>query len=239
MAMAVIVPGDRLLLYGGHWSEQMGPMSSITFHDTDEFRLKEKIWMNVPTPIAPQERYCHAAAPLGPKSFLMFGGFDGTLSWNAYVPGEPYGYYSKNVLGDTWIYDIVAKDWTNNTLTSTGIKQFESPTPRSDHAMAQLRPGLVVLFGGSDSNQIARNDTWMFFGKSPIYKSGEWTQLTVPVHPLARSNHGMASLTQNTVLLFGGVSSKGVTRIKTFKGNKKKPTNASLCPPVLLRRLQK
>ena len=114
---------------------------------------------------------------------VLFGGFSGS-----------------SVLDDTWIFS------DNNTWSQVGNLET-APSARTRHAMAHVgSPNNVLLFGGSDQNNSALGDTWIFnvnYGES----GNTWTEITPSnATPTPRFGHGMAFLGTNEgqALLVGG-----------------------------------
>ncbi len=116
----------------------------------------------------------------GLGALLLFGGINAT----------------GGLLDDTWEY--AGGHWTQLTPAS-------HPGPRAYAAVAyDAKGGYVVLFGGlgatASGGYTDLSDTWTFAG-------GQWTRLSVSVHPVAR--YGMAMTYDSSameVLAFGGVS---------------------------------
>lgn len=83
------------------------------------------------------------------------------------------------------------------TITDPGGAR---PSPRSDHALAYLSNGRVLLFGGRDGFGQYLGDTWLFDGTS-------WT-LAATTGPAPRANFGMTNA-NGVVVLQGGTGASG------------------------------
>jgi len=90
------------------------------------------------------------------------------------------------------------------------------PPRRLSHAMAQLGPGSVLLFGGTDKisgNRLFMRDTWVFTlvtsetGEQKIQEA-KWTEVKTKVAkgawPPGRMDHAMSAMGPYKVLLYGG-----------------------------------
>jgi hypothetical protein len=98
-------------------------------------------------------------------------------------------------LGDTWIWDGVAKTWTQQFPAA-------SPSPRRTALAYDDVTRTVVLFGG-DNGGPAFTDTWIWNGTT-------WTQHFPTSFPSARSTPEMAYDDElGAVVLFGGYGGPG------------------------------
>ena len=171
--MASLGPGKVVLFGGYNGGQHLG--------DTWLFDLSNKEWASIGNSLsatAPSARKDFAMTSLGAGKVMLFGGFDGI---NQY-------------LNDTWVFD----DQSNKGWTLIGIPtNTKAPSSRASHAMALLREGIVVLFGGWDGSQ-ELNDTWIFYQSTKT-----WATLTTQAPP-PRDSHAMASLGTGKVVLFGG-----------------------------------
>ncbi|MFZ4575842.1 MAG: Kelch repeat-containing protein, partial [Phycisphaerales bacterium] len=120
---------------------------------------------------------------------LLFGGRDAANS----------------TLGDTWLK--TAAGWSN--VSNSG------PAARTDHAMAKLGNGHVLLFGGKTNagqNSSALGDTWAWDGAN-------WMQLAA-TGPAARAGHAMTfDSARNRVVVFGGLDAAGGALSDTWEWN--------------------
>ncbi len=112
---------------------------------------------------------------------------------------------SNRVLGDTWL----KKNCTWSNRTNTG------PAARSDHAMAALANGHVLLFGGKTDAAGAASalgDTWEWNGNV-------WVAVST-TGPAARLGHAMAlDSVRGRVVMFGGLDTGGAAIGDTWEWN--------------------
>jgi len=121
-------------------------------------------------------------APLGGDQVLLFGGQEGSGISN----------------GETWVYDLSANSWTNQTPAS-------GPSARYGHAMATLGGDQVLLFGGQDDSGY-NGETWVY-----DLSANSWTNQAPVDAPSARFYPAMAYLGGDQVLLFGGFDGSGLS----------------------------
>jgi hypothetical protein len=98
-------------------------------------------------------------------------------------------------LGDTWEWDTVGHTWAN-------VSPGGSPSARDGQAMAyDAIHNRTVLFGGSDVNNAANGETWLWNGSS-------WSNVTSGAGgPSPRFGHAMAyDAVRRVVVLFGGTN---------------------------------
>eukprot|EP00929_Paragymnodinium_shiwhaense_P018853 TRINITY_DN13042_c0_g3_i1.p1 TRINITY_DN13042_c0_g3~~TRINITY_DN13042_c0_g3_i1.p1 ORF type:complete len:858 (-),score=93.15 TRINITY_DN13042_c0_g3_i1:85-2658(-) len=174
-AMASVRPGVVLMFGGRNDSDQ-------ALSETWLFNMSSKTsgtWTQVPEGTGPAGRVYHAMASVGDDKVLLFGG------------------HGDGILEDTWLFSMGSGTpgaWMTvwaNTL---------NPEARYGHAMARIGPDKVLLFGGGTSTPDHElQDTWLF-----AIDRG-WTELPLEKKPSKRLYHGMASLGQDEVLLFGGL----------------------------------
>ena len=127
---------------------------------------------------SPPPRDMHAMAYDATRGqVVLFGGY------NAIGNGD---------VSDTWVWD--GTNWTQKSPAS-------SPSPRLGHVMAyDATRGQVVLFGGSDHNNVQYNNTWVWDGTN-------WTQKSPANSPPPRGGSAMTyDSTRGQVVLFGGVN---------------------------------
>jgi N-acetylneuraminic acid mutarotase len=173
--------GNKALLFGGTTTHYHNRRRQIYLNDTWMFDASTKDWTHLLSSPLPPARCLHGMASYR-NTVVLFGGF---------ADGE--------YLDDTWIYDLAQQSWENVKTTA--------PSRRKSFAMAHLGSGTSVLFGGRVSlnfQDIFYNDTWIF-----DHSKKEWTQLPLlPLepHPGARSDHSIASLGENKLILFGGLN---------------------------------
>jgi hypothetical protein len=97
-----------------------------------------------------------------------------------------------NPIGDTWIWDGIAKTWTQQFPSA-------SPSPRRAPMAFDEKSGTVVLFGGDDpAANIQFGDTWIWDGTN-------WTEQFPTSAPSARASPTVAyDAALGVVVLFGG-----------------------------------
>ena len=170
---------------GGDKSTELSIASDDADEDpyiiTFEARTTPNTWRPITPMTAPEARFNTALADLEDGRVLLFGGRLG----------------NGMRVADTWVFDPETGDWSE-------LSPASSPSARSDHAMASVGGGVVVLFGGTETsgpspNVTPRNDTWTF-----DVATEEWTELSPAVLPTVRFNHGLARSGDGTALLFGG-----------------------------------
>jgi hypothetical protein len=147
-------------------------------------------------------RWVHAQAYSGVDGgTLIFGGRDA----------------SGATLGDTWLRSD--SGWAN--VATTG------PAARTDHAMATLANGRILLFGGKTDaavNSSAVADTWEWNGS-------EWTLLSNS-GPAARAGHTLAfDSARNRLVLFGGLDANGAVLGDTWEWTGNSWTQAATTGP--------
>jgi hypothetical protein len=78
-------------------------------------------------------------------------------------------------------------------------------SPRTQHASAELDPGLVATFGG------IQGEPGIVIGSIEVFveKSGRFLRLSAPGAPFFRSRHTATKLPDNRILLVGGFSANG------------------------------
>lgn len=107
-----------------------------------------------------------------------------------------------NKLSDeTWIFDLNENIWYKiNTLLR--------PPKRFGLGMAQLSKGKVIIFGGWDPINIINlgflSDTWVF-----DITDSSWTEMKPENHPAGRESHSISQITENKIILFGGMTDVG------------------------------
>ena len=208
---------DKVLLFGGYdWS--------VAFGDTWIFDLSDNTWTLKNPVSSPSPRYHFGMAAIGTDQVVAFSG-DGAgadtwvydLSDNNWTLKSPLtnpaaqssmamtrigtdealllGHNGTNgTADDTWIYNITHNSWI---MISTGT----NPPARFEHTMASLNANGAFVFGGRDFiGGGALGDTWIF-----DRLSDSWTMLSPSTNPSARSNYGLTSISNNDVILYGGL----------------------------------
>ena len=114
---------------------------------------------------------------IGSDQVLLFG-------------GESYG----TISDETWIYDLGDNMWTQ-------MNPSMSPVERWEHQIAMVGSDRVLLFGGTDANQNYLNDTYIY-----DLSDNTWNLQTPTTTPSERFEHGMASIGEGIVVMFGGLN---------------------------------
>ncbi|MCP4130460.1 MAG: hypothetical protein GY754_05715 [bacterium] len=192
--------GKKIILFGGHRET----MYDLAFYGStwefDNFRLT---WDKFNTEgTTPGARSWHAMAYAGENesgnsTFILFGG----MSWT--LPHYPNP-GTQTFLGDTWKYDRSIHMWTPHNTSG------ERPEERSRHAMAYLGDNKVLLFGGSDGSTTF-GDTWIYDAATLTWEKYE----IAGDKPPAQTNHAMANIGENKIILFGK-NSEGGTNGETW-----------------------
>ena len=173
-----------------HAMAYVGGDKVLLFHGTDTwvYDLSDDGWTFHVAP-GPSFRGNHMLAHLGGGQVLLFGGPNVT-------PDD-----------ETWVYSLSEDAWTERFPPVR-------PAPRFDQAMAFIRNGQALLFGGNPGSapfSSALDDTWLF-----DVKSGTWLQRLPPTGPSPRYEHAMASIGVNRVIVFGGSSPDGPDKNDTW-----------------------
>lgn len=115
-------------------------------------------------------------------------------------------------IGETWIYNIADNEWRK-------IQTDEQPSPRTQRAMAYLRPGKVLLYGGRPNQTTdALDDTWIFQPKLESKDGYQWRNITeeVELNEVGRQRHAMANAGLDRVVMFGGIDDDGAATDSTY-----------------------
>jgi hypothetical protein len=102
---------------------------------------------------------------------------------------------------DLWLFDLDSMDWKELNPKGWQDKYFPLPTYRM--GMAKLSENSIVIYGGeiNDTSNILHSysdDTWIYYLDSNRW---EWRNIG---WPSARSDHMMAEMDSNLVLMVGG-----------------------------------
>ncbi|HEU0273405.1 MAG TPA: kelch repeat-containing protein [Candidatus Udaeobacter sp.] len=114
------------------------------------------------------------------------------------------GFDGANYLGDTWLWDGSTSQWTQATpnhqpTAVTGPMLFPDPN------------GMADLFGGFDG-QFYQLTMWQWNGS-------DWTQLSPPTVPFARSSAAVATnISTGQVVMFGGLADVNPNNTWTYDG---------------------
>jgi hypothetical protein len=166
---------NAVILFAGRQTDNL--------NDTWMFDLSELTWTemisNDPDDTSlPQIRRGHTMAYLGNGNVLMFGGSDSSR------------------FDDTWVYNIDDNQWTE--ITPTGDVK---PDARVGGMMGSLGDGKAVLYGGSAGSSNYLGDVWIY-----DHSTTTWTEETfaTTANPQARSYGGLAVISDNKFIIFGG-----------------------------------
>jgi hypothetical protein len=165
---------ERVLLFGGAvWENRY-----TFFDDLWSYDPSTNVWTEIEYGPGPSGRFNHMMIydPDRHQLFL-FGGFG-----------------ASDRVGDTWIYDIEANEWTR-------VQPQNSPSPRSDAAIAYDEAnGVVILHDGYCRNDSHPQDTWIF-----NFREGNWRQMAPEESPLPQYGHHMIYDSLNRkVVMYGG-----------------------------------
>ncbi|MED6148359.1 G protein alpha subunit [Stylosanthes scabra] len=134
----------------------------------------------------PSPRDFAAAAAVGNRKIVMFGGWDG-----------------KKWLSDVYVLDTISLEWTELSVPGT------LPHPRCGHSATMVEKRLLV-YGGRGGGGPIMGDLWAL--KGLIEEENEapgWTQLKLPGQaPSPRCGHTVAS-GGHYLLMFGGHGTGG------------------------------
>ncbi|MGE5479263.1 MAG: kelch repeat-containing protein [Chloroflexota bacterium] len=134
-------------------------------------------WTQLHPTNSPSARMGHGMAPIGDHKILLFGG----LQENHYDSDE------------TWIFDLSDNEWTK-------VDCEEHPRACEFPAFSKIDSNKVLLFGGSRTNDIYYDETWLF-----DLDSMKWIQLHPAKSPHSRNRGIGAYLGDGKVLVYGGI----------------------------------
>jgi len=164
---------DKVLVFGGD-------TDSGFMNDTWIFDLSQGNWTQINTSTSPRPSHFMSLAMLAPTgNIVLFGGWD----W-------------KQMMNETWIYNISDNGWTNVTPSL-------SPSGRHGASMASIpNDGRALLFGGWDRDTNICNDTWIY-----NYSDNSWTKKNPAISPPRRFFSSMSGLqNDDKIVLFAGES---------------------------------
>ncbi|MCB0164045.1 MAG: hypothetical protein KDI79_07465 [Anaerolineae bacterium] len=172
--------GNNLVLTHG--------FGTTRYNDTWRFNTGTDQWENITPPgQLPLQRCLFAATTAVGTSLIIHGGC-----------ATPFG---DCYLDDTWVLDMPSNTWREVT---SGVK----PVGRQYHTIvpAVSSQGLVkvILFGGQDASQSARNDTWIL-----DVASGAWTLVDPQGAPSPRYNHASVWIPGYGMVIYGGRNNNG------------------------------
>lgn len=165
---------ERVLLFGGAvWEDRY-----TFFNDLWSYDYATNTWNELECSPRPQGRFNHMMVydPERHQLFL-FGGFS-----------------AGDRIGDTWLYDIEANEWTQ-------LHPQDSPAPRSDAAIAyDEENGVIVLHDGYCRDNSHPQDTWIYdFGEN------DWTLMDPEESPKPQYGHHMIYDSFNLkAVMYGG-----------------------------------
>lgn len=161
----------RLLLFGGRNA------AGVWLADTWIFDVASSTWTQLAPDMAPPARNAHGMALVAAGTVVLFGG-------TSSMGGGP--------LGDTWIFDVAAEQWS----------QFGPPTsppPRFQHGMVAIGDSRILMHGGRTAAGGELGDTWIFDGAA-----GTWTNAAPAGAPTTDSAFALAFDGDDSVTRFGG-----------------------------------
>ena len=145
-------------------------------------------WKLIETEFSPSKRKRFAMASLGNGKALLYGGLDD----------------DGNSLSDAFIISVSFCPFCGpNKKEVYWSKTKDAPVKRAKHAMAALKAGTILMYGGYD-NRTHFNDAYLFSiaddktGK----EEGEW--IKTKEGPGKRDNHAMTSMGDGKILMCGG-----------------------------------
>jgi len=163
---------DRMILFGG--------TSLLTgyYGDTWAYDIESDNWTRMSPATSPGARYFPAMAyDEESDRVILFG-------------GRPENAQLERTIDDTWAYDFNTDTWTELTPTT-------HPEARRAHSMVyNSAEDKMVLFAGSDDDDNALRDTWLY-----DYNSNNWTQASPTNRPSSRMRHRMVYDSESDVVL--------------------------------------
>lgn len=165
---------ERVLLFGGAvWENRYTFFDNLWSYD-----LSTNVWTEVECGPGPSGRFNHMMVYVqGRHQLFLFG-----------------GYSASDRMGDTWVYDIEANEWTQ-------LHPQDSPSPRSDAAIAYDEAnGVVILHDGYCRDDSHPQDTWVYdFGEN------DWMLMNPEENPKPQYGHHMIYDSLNRkVVMYGG-----------------------------------
>lgn len=175
--MAALQDG-RVVLFGG--TPAFGSPSPIS---DETWVFDGADWTELDPSSVPPARYGAAMTATADGDVLLFGGTDQTGG------SDPDDTTAPN---DTWVFD--GTDWSRHGDTA-------ALPPTMFGSSAALPGGEVLLFGGADSPSYdtVYDTTWLFDGTT-------WKGLHPATSPPPRAGASMVTLSDGSVLLYGGFS---------------------------------
>ncbi len=165
---------ERVLLFGGAVFENRYTF----FDDLWSYDPSKETWTEVECDAGPIGRFNHMMVYVPDRHLLfLFGGFS-----------------ARDRIGDTWVYDIEANEWTL-------LRPQNSPSPRSDAAIVYDEAnGVVVLHDGYCRDDSHPQDTWVY-----DFREENWRLMEPEETPLPQYGHHMVYDSANgMVIMYGG-----------------------------------
>lgn len=176
---------SKLIIFGGYNGGLLG--------DTWEYNVTNHTWTQYNTDGTPDinkpgPRFYHTLTYAGGSKLILFGGYNGGM------------------LGDTWEYDVNNHTWVQ--YNTGGIPGTDKPIIKYSHAMAYAGGSKLILFGGSNGNNLG--DTWEYDASNH-----SWTQFNTGGtpgidKPVSRFVHTMAYAGGSKLILFAGYNSSSL-----------------------------
>ena len=165
---------ERMFLFGGAvWENRYTFFDELWSYDSST-----NVWTEVEYGPGPSGRFNHMMVYVPDRHQLfLFGGFS-----------------ASDRIGDTWVYDIEANEWTQ-------LRPQDSPSPRSDAAIAYDEAnGGVILHDGYCRDDSHPQDTWVYdFGEN------DWMLMDPEESPKPQYGHHMIYDSLNRkVVMYGG-----------------------------------
>ncbi|CAD2100999.1 protein phosphatase containing kelch-like domains, putative [Plasmodium vinckei lentum] len=169
---AACVDEQQLVIYGG--ATGGGSLSLDDLYILDLRRDQKYSWMAVPTKgVSPGRRYGHVMVYSKPN-LIVFGGNDG-----------------QHTLNDVWFMHVEMPpfEWIQVVISNNS----KIPSPRVYHSADMCKEGpatgMIVIFGGRNSENKSLNDTWGL----RQHRDGRWDWVEAPIKkgspPEARYQH--------------------------------------------------
>ncbi len=141
----------------------------------------------------------HSAGENGPAGRFWHSGVYVPTSNSILVFGGATTFpFDEGILGDMWIYDLAANQWTP-------IDSIQLPSPRAGHASVySTNDDAVYIFGGIGASGELLSDFWRFDVGNSV-----WNEVAPEgKQPSVRTNAQLVALASK-LFMFGGFSSNG------------------------------
>jgi PKD repeat protein len=152
---AVVLTDDTIVVTGGYYHSDTWTLRT-TWRSTDKGVTWELQSMSAPWILSG-----HSSVVLPNNNVLLMGGFEGYIT----NPEDASG----TLFNDMWQSSDKGGNWTKQTITTGWL-------PRFGHSSVILSDGSILLFGGTDGNNIppaytVYNDTWILPACAPAAPS--------------------------------------------------------------------